>query len=190
MKFPEEANCMFICYARGPEEYQLYVHLHCPGLRRIPTVCSSAMPGAVPDNARDSAGLSIAPTGAEVTNVAGVAGFLSGSIVPRGASIMPSGASGKFHANRHIELTGLDQTAEEFGPGGRAWRMGLGNGPGEWNLPRYGALAWKVQLWSSNCPRYRHQPWKVQLLNPEPSVICVFIADGCFVYIELSVIQA
>ena len=135
------------------------------------------MPGAVPDNARDSAGLSIAPTGAEVTNVAGVAGFLSGSIMPRGASIMPSGASGKFHANRHIELTGLDQTAEGFGPG-------------KWNLPRYGALAWKVQLWSSNCPRYRHQPWKVQLLNPEPSVICVFIADGCFVYIELSVIRA
>ena len=117
------------------------------------------------------------------------------------SSIQQSGASGKFHANRHIELTGLDQTAEEFGSGGRAWRTGLGNGfgkwawrmglrngPAEWNLPRYGALAWKVQLWSSNCPRYRHQPWKVQLLNPEPSVICVFIADGCFVYIELSTI--
>ena len=43
------------------------------------------MPGAVPDNARDSAGLSIAPTGAEVTNVAGVAGFLSGSIMLSGA---------------------------------------------------------------------------------------------------------
>ena len=42
-------------------------------------------------------------------------------------------------------------------------------GPGEWNQPRNGALAWKVQL-----------------LDPEPSVICVFIADGCFVYIELS----
>ena len=53
--------------------------------RRIPTVCSSAMHGAVPDNARDSAGLSIAPTGAEVTNVAGVAGFLSGSIMLSGA---------------------------------------------------------------------------------------------------------
>ena len=156
---------------------QLYVHLQCPGTRRIPTVYSSAITVAVPDNARGSAGLSIAPAGAEVTNVAGVAGFLSGSIMPRGASIMPSGASGKFHANRHIELTGLDQTAEGFGPG-------------KWNLPRYGALSWKVQLWSSNCPRYRHQPWKVQLLNPEPSVICVFIADGCFVYIELSVIRA
>ena len=155
MKFPEEANCMFICYAQGPEEYQLYIHLQDPGRCRIVH----------------------RPTGAEVTNVAGVAGFLSGSIMPRGASIMPSGASGKFHANRHIELTGLDQTAEGFGPG-------------KWNLPRYGALAWKVQLWSSNCPRYRHQPWKVQLLNPEPSVICVFIADGCFVYIELSVIRA
>ena len=49
MKFPEEANCMFICYAQG------------------------------------SAGLSIAPTEAEVTNVAGVAGFLSGSILLSGA---------------------------------------------------------------------------------------------------------
>ena len=92
-----------------------------PGDQKKPTVCSSAMPGAVPDNARDSAGLSIAPTGAEVTNVAGVAGFLSGSI-------LPSGASGKFHANRYIELTGLDQTAEGFGPGEWAWGMGLGNG--------------------------------------------------------------
>ena len=33
-------------------------------------------------------------------------------------------------------------------------------GPGEWNQPRNGALAWKVQL-----------------LDPEPSVICVFIAE-------------
>ena len=88
------------------------------------------MPGAVPDNARDSAGLSIAPAGAEVTNVAGVAGFLSGSI-------LPSGASSKFHANRHIELTGLDQTAEGFGPG--EWF-------GKWKRPRYGALAWKVRF--------------------------------------------
>ena len=158
-----------------------------PGDQKQPTVCSSAMPGAVPDNARGSAGLSIAPTGAEVTNVAGVAGFLSGSIVLSGAV---SCRAEQFHANRHIELTGLDQTAEGFGSGGRVWRTGLGNGSGKWNLPRYGALAWKVQLWSSNCPRYGHQPWKVQLLNPEPSVICVFIADGCFVYIELSVIQA
>ena len=79
------------------------------------------MPGAVPDDARGSAGLSIAPTGAEVTNVAGVASFLSGSI-------LPSGASCKFHANRHIELTGPDQTAEGFGPGGRVCGMGLGNG--------------------------------------------------------------
>ena len=85
MKFPEEANCMFICDARG------------------------------------RAGLSIAPAGAEVTNVAGVAGFLSGSIVPRGASIMPSGASGKFHANRYIELTGLENgTFHDFGPQ-RGW---------------------------------------------------------------------
>ena len=89
MKFPEEANCMFICDARG------------------------------------RAGLSIAPAGAEVTNVAGVASFLSGSI-------LPSGASGKFHANRHIELTGPDQTVEGFGPGGRAWRTGLEDGSAEW----------------------------------------------------------
>ena len=34
-------------------------------------------------------------------------------------------------------------------------------GPGEWNRPRYGALSWKVQP-----------------LDPEPSVICVFIAEG------------
>ena len=78
-------------------------------------------------NARGSAGLSIAPTGAEVTNVAGVAGFLSGSIVL-------SGASGKFHANRYIELAGLDQTAEGFGPGGRVWRTGLGNGKWGWEM--------------------------------------------------------
>ena len=50
---------------------------------------------------------------------------------------MPSGASGKFHANRYIELTGLDQTAEEFGPGGRVWRTGLGNGFGKW--------AWRME---------------------------------------------
>ena len=48
------------------------------------------------------------------------------------SSILPSGASGKFHANRYIELTGLDQTAEGFGPGGRVWRTGLGNGSGKW----------------------------------------------------------
>ena len=72
-------------------------------------------------NARGSAGLSISPTVAEVTNIAGVAGFLSGSI-------LLSGASGKFHADRYIELTGWDQTAEGFGPGGRVWGMGLGNG--------------------------------------------------------------
>ena len=48
------------------------------------------------------------------------------------SSILPSGASGKFHANRHIELTGPDQTAEGFGPGGRAWRTGLEDGSAEW----------------------------------------------------------
>ena len=50
------------------------------------------------------------------------------------SSILPSGASGKFHANRYIELTGLDQTAEGFGPRGRAWRMGLGNGKWGWEM--------------------------------------------------------
>ena len=64
MKFPEENHCMFICYAQGPEEYQLYIHLQYPGRCRIVH----------------------RPTGAEVTNVAGVAGFLSGSIVPSGAA--------------------------------------------------------------------------------------------------------
>ena len=48
------------------------------------------------------------------------------------SSILPSGASSKFHANRHIELTGPDQTAEGFGPGGRAWRTGLEDGSAEW----------------------------------------------------------
>ena len=48
------------------------------------------------------------------------------------SSILPSGASGKFHANRYIELTGLDQTAEGFGPGGRGWRTGLEDGSAEW----------------------------------------------------------
>ena len=117
------------------------------------------MPGAVPDNARDSAGLSIAPKGAEVTNVAGVAGFLSGSIVLRGASIMPSGASGKFHANRYIELTGWDQTAEGFGPGGRACGMGLRNWSGE--------LVWGM----------------------EPSTISGFSADGSALDAEPSMMQ-
>ena len=106
--------------------------------------------------ARGSAGLSIAPAGAEVTNVAGVAGFLSGSILPSGASIMPSGASGKFHANRYIELTGWDQTAEGFGPGGRACGTGLrnwsGKWSGKWNLPRFRASAWMVPLWRMNLP--------------------------------------
>ena len=161
---------------------QLYVHLLCPGPRRIPTVCSSAMPGAVPDCP--------SPYRSRGDECCRGSRLFIGKYHAERSSILPSGASGKFHANRHIELTGLDQTAEGFGSGGRACGTGLGNGSGKWNLPRYGALAWKVQLWSSNCPRYRHQPWKVQLLNPEPSVICVFIADGCFVYIELSVIQA
>ena len=151
---------MFICNARGPEEYQLYVHLQCPGQCRI-------MPGQCRIVHR--------PCRSRGDECCRGRRLFVGKYHAERSSILPSGASGKFHANRHIELTGLDQTAEGFGPG-------------EWNLPRYGALAWKVQLWSSNCPRYRHQPWKVQLLNPEPSVICVFIADGCFVYIELSTI--
>ena len=115
-------NCKF---SENPRRIPLHVHLQCTGPRRIPTVCSSALPWAVPDNARGSAGLYIAPAGAEVTNVAGVASFLSGSILPRGAS-------SKFHANRHIELTGPDQTTEGFGPGGRVWRTGLEDGSAEW----------------------------------------------------------
>ena len=47
------------------------------------------------------------------------------------------------------------RTVRDSGP--KRGRFGLG----EWNRPRYGALAWKVQP-----------------LDPEPSVICVFIADG------------
>ena len=39
-------------------------------------------------------------------------------------------------------------------------------------------------------PRYRVSAWKVPTLIPELSVICVFIAEGCFVYIELSTISA
>ena len=46
----------------------------------------------------------------------------------------------------------------------------------------------RLALFTSNRPRYRPLAWKVQLLDPEPSVICVFIADGCFVYIEPSTI--
>ena len=130
MKFPEENHCMFICYAQGPEEYQLYIHLQYPGRCRIVH----------------------RPTGAEVTNVAGVAGFLSGSIVP-------SGASGKFHANRYIELKGLDQTAEGFGPGGRACGMGLRNWSGE--------LVWGM----------------------EPSTISGFSVDGSALDIEPSMMQ-
>lgn len=116
MKFPEEANCMFICYARGPEEYQLYVHLHCPGQCRI--VHRPCRSGG--DECCRSRRLFVGKYPAERS------------------SILPSGASGKFHANRYIELTGLDQTAEGFGSGGRVWGMGLGNGFGKW--------AWRMGL--------------------------------------------
>ena len=57
------------------------------------------------------------------------------------------------------------------------------------NHPRNGALAWKVQLWSSNRPRYRHQPWKVQLLNPEPSVIRAQSVEGSRLDTEPSMIR-
>ena len=135
-----------------------------PGDQKQPTVCSSAMPGAVPDNARGSAGLSIAPTGAEVTNVAGVAGSLSGSIMPSGAA---SCRAEQFHANRHIELTGLDQTAEGFGPGGRVCGMGLRNWSGE--------LVWGMEpsaKWSINM--------EGALLRHGPSVISSLRVDGWF----------
>ena len=76
------------------------------------------------------------------------------------SSILPSGASGKFHANRYIELTGLDQTAEVFGPGGRVWRTGLGNGSGKW--------VWEM----------------------EPSTISGFSADGSALDAEPSMMQS
>ena len=46
------------------------------------------------------------------------------------------------------------------------------------NCPRYGALTWKVQLWTSNRPRYRPIAWRVQPLNPEPSAISAPTVDG------------
>ena len=77
--------------------------------------------------ARGSAGLSIAPAGAEVTNVAGVAGFLSGSIVLRGAvscraelvvSSMPTGILNRRDWIRQRRGSGLGD-----GPGGRVCGM-------------------------------------------------------------------
>ena len=89
---------------------------------------------------------------------------MEGALLRHGPSVISSlRVEGWFCLHRTVRDSGLKRG---------------GFGPGEWNHPRYGALAWKVQLWSSNCPRYRHQPWKVQPLNPELSVICVFIADG------------
>ena len=80
---------------------QLYVHLQCPGQCRIVhRPCRSRG-----DECCRSRRLFVGKYRAERS------------------SIMTSGASGKFHANRYIELTGLDQTAEGFGPGGRAWGM-------------------------------------------------------------------
>lgn len=113
---------MFICIAQGPEEYQLYVHLQCLGQCRIVhRPCRSRG-----DECCRSRQLFV------------------GKYPTERISILPSGASSKFHANRHIELTGPDQTAEGFGPGGRGWRTDLRNGSAEWNLPRFRASAWMV----------------------------------------------
>ena len=120
---------MFICNARGPEEYQLYVHLHCLGQCRI-------MPGQCRIVHR--------PCRSRGDECCRSRRLFVGKYPAERSSILPSGASGKFHANRHIELTGPDQTAEGFGPGGRAWRTGLRNGSAEWNLPRFRASAWMV----------------------------------------------
>ena len=101
MKFPEEANCMFICYARGSEEYQLYVHLHCLGQCRI-------MPGQCRIVHR--------PCRSRGDECCRSRRLFVGKYPAERISILPSGASSKFHANRHIELTGPDQTTEGFGP--------------------------------------------------------------------------
>ena len=116
MKFPEENHCMFICYAQGPEEYQLYVHLHCLGPCRI-------MPGQCRIVHR--------PCRSRGDECCRGRRLFIGKYHAERSSILPSGASGKFHANRSIELTGLDQTAEGFGPGGRVCGMGLRNWSGE-----------------------------------------------------------
>ena len=173
MKFPEEANCMFICYAQGPEEYQLYVHLLCRGQCRIVH----------------------RPYRSRGDECCRSRRLFVGKYHAERCSILPSGASGKFHANRYIELKGLDQTAEGFGPGGRAWEMEpstkwsinmegalLRHGPSvisslrvegwfclhrtvrdsglkrggfdsaEWNLPRFRVSARMVPLWMLNLP--------------------------------------
>ena len=108
---------MFICNARGPEEYQLYVHLHCLGQCRI-------MPGQCRIVHR--------PCRSRGDECCRSRRLFVGKYPAERISILPSGASSKFHANRHIELTGPDQTAEGFGPGGRAWRTGLEDGSAEW----------------------------------------------------------
>ena len=117
MKIREEYHCMFICNARGPEEYQLYVHLHCLGQCRI-------MPGQCRIVHR--------PCRSRGDECCRSRQLFVGKYPAERSSILPSGASSKFHANRHIELTGPDQTAEGFRPGGRAWRTGLEDGSAEW----------------------------------------------------------
>ena len=128
---------MFICNARGPEEYQLYVHLQCLGQCRI-------MPGQCRIVHR--------PCRSRGDECCRSRRLFVGKYPAERISILPSGASSKFHANRHIELTGPDQTAEGFGPGGRGWRTDLRNGSAEWNLPRFRASAWMVPLWMLNLP--------------------------------------
>ena len=100
-------NCKF---SENPRRIPLHVHLQCPGQCRIVhRPCRSRG-----DECCRSRQLFVGKYPAERS------------------SILPSGASGKFHANRHIELTGPDQTAEGFGPGGRAWGTGLEDGSAEW----------------------------------------------------------
>ena len=108
----------------------LYVHLLCPGPRRIPTVYSSAIPRAVPDCP--------SPYRSRGDECCRGRRLFVGKYRAERSSILQSGASGKFHANRYIELKGLDQTAEGFGPGGRACGMGLRNWSGE--------LVWGIGL--------------------------------------------
>ena len=96
-------NCKF---SENPRRIPLHVHLQCPGQCRIVhRPCRSRG-----DECCRSRRLFVGKYPAERI------------------SILPSGASSKFHANRHIELTGPDQTAEGFGPGGRVCGMGLENG--------------------------------------------------------------
>ena len=107
-------NCKF---SENPRRIPLHVHLQCPGQCRI-------MPGQCRIVHR--------PCRSRGDECCRSRRLFVGKYPAERISILPSGASSKFHANRHIELTGPDQTAEGFGPGGRAWRTGLEDGSAEW----------------------------------------------------------